>query len=224
VSGQPPVDTKGLWRDAAKLWAIVTFGLLAVRLLASTWRFRTRNAEGWQRLRAARKAYVLALWHGSLLPLTYRHRNQQITVVVSEHRDGEIIARMIVALGNRTVRGSTTRGGSRALLAMIRELERGFVVAITPDGPRGPALSFQAGAVVAAHRAGVPLVGILLHVDRAWRLKSWDGFVIPKPFARLTIAYTDPTMVGGTSSREAAEDTARFQELMRAAQEVADAP
>jgi lysophospholipid acyltransferase (LPLAT)-like uncharacterized protein len=221
VAAVPPAPD---WRQALKLRLIVAVGLLAVRLLGSTWRFRVRNAGGWQRLRAEKKPWVFALWHGSLLPLTYRHRNQQITVVVSEHRDGEIIARVIDALGNRTVRGSTTRGSGRALLSMIRELERGFVVAITPDGPRGPALSFQPGAVVAAHRAGVPVVGILMHVDRAWRLKSWDRFVIPKPFARITVAYTDPTMVDAASSREAAAETARFQDVMRAAQVVADAP
>ena len=221
VAAVPPAAR---WRQALTLRLIVAVGLIAVRLLGSTWRFRVRNSDGWQRLRAEKKPWVFALWHGSLLPLTFRHRNQQITVVVSEHRDGEIIARVIGALGNRSVRGSTTRGAGRALLSMIRELERGFVIAITPDGPRGPALSFQPGAVVAAHRAGVPVVGILMHVDRAWRLKSWDRFVIPKPFARITIAYTDPTMVGGASSREAANDIARFEELMRAAQEVADAP
>lgn len=224
MSDVPAVASAPQWRQALRLRLIVAAGLIVVRLLGSSWRFRERNASGWRQLRAEKKPWVFALWHGSLLPLTYRHRSQQITVVVSEHRDGEIIARLIDALGNRTVRGSTTRGAGRALLAMIRELERGFVVAITPDGPRGPALSFQAGAVVAAHRAGVPVVGILMHVDRAWRLKSWDRFVIPKPFARITVAYTDPTIVGGASSREAAEETARFQELMRGAQEVADAP
>lgn len=225
VPAVPPAVSSALdWRQVLKLRLVVAVGLIVVRLLGSTWRVRVRNACGWQQLRAAGKPWVFALWHGSLLPLTYRHRNSQITVVVSEHRDGEIIARLIDALGNRTVRGSTTRGAGRALLSMIRELERGFVVAITPDGPRGPALSFQAGAVVAAHRAGVPVVGILMHVDRAWRLNSWDRFVIPKPFARLTIAYTDPTIVSGASSREAAEQTERFQALMRAAQEVADAP
>jgi lysophospholipid acyltransferase (LPLAT)-like uncharacterized protein len=212
------------WRDALKLRLVVAAGLALVRLIGFTWRFELRNAAGWQRLRAERKPWVFALWHGTLLPLTYYHRNQEITVVISEHRDGEIIARATEALGNRTVRGSTTRGAGRALLSMIRELERGYVVAITPDGPRGPALSFQSGAVVAAHRAGVPVVGIVMHVSRAWRLKSWDRFIIPKPFARITIAYTDPTHVSGATARAAADEAPRFQELMRAAQEVADAP
>jgi lysophospholipid acyltransferase (LPLAT)-like uncharacterized protein len=199
----------------------VALGLAVIRLLGMTWRFRVRNADGWQRLRAEGKPWVFALWHGTLLPVTYRHRNEQITVVISEHRDGEIIARVTEALGNRTVRGSTTRGAGRALLSMIRELERGYVVAITPDGPRGPAKSFQAGALIAAHRAGVPVIGILVHADRAWRLRSWDAFQIPKPFARITIAYTDPTPVRGESTREASEDVARFIPLMEAAEAAA---
>lgn len=220
----PAAPVSSRWHAELKLWLIVTGGLFLVRLLGCTWRFRSRNDAGWRQLRAERKPWVFALWHGSLLPLTYRHRNEAITVVISEHRDGEIIARITEALGNRTVRGSTTRGAGRALLSMIRELERGYVVAITPDGPRGPALTFQTGALVAAHRASVPVVGILMHVDRAWRLRSWDRFIIPKPFARITVAYTDPTTVGGESSREAAEDVRRFEHLMRGAQETADAP
>jgi lysophospholipid acyltransferase (LPLAT)-like uncharacterized protein len=106
---------------------------------------------------------------------------------------------------------------------MIKELERGVVVAVTPDGPQGPALKFQPGTLVAAQRANVPVVPILMHADRAWRLNSWDRFTIPKFFARVTFAYGDPTMVGGSSPREAAADAARFEAIMHQVQKVADA-
>jgi lysophospholipid acyltransferase (LPLAT)-like uncharacterized protein len=218
----PSDDERGASRD----WRVrifVPLGLLVVGLLARTWRFRIRNAEGWQRLRATNKPWVFALWHATLLPIAYRHSNEGVAVLVSQHRDGELIARVLAAWGNTTVRGSTTRGGSRALLAMIDELERGVPVAVTPDGPRGPALKFQSGALVAAQRANVPVIPMLVHADRAWRLKSWDRFMIPKFFARVTIAYGDPVMVGGSTPREAAAEVDRFEAMMHEVQNVADA-
>jgi lysophospholipid acyltransferase (LPLAT)-like uncharacterized protein len=215
ASSGKPVD----WR----VRMLLPIGMLLVGLLARSWRIRVRNAEGWQRLRAEKKPWVFALWHSTLLPAAYRHSNENIAVLVSQHRDGELIARVLAAWGNTTVRGSTTRGGSRALLAMIKELEQGVVVAVTPDGPRGPALKFQGGALIAAQRANVPVVPILVHADRAWRLASWDGFLVPKFFARVTFAYGDPTMVGGSSPREAAAEGERFETIMREAQKVADA-
>jgi lysophospholipid acyltransferase (LPLAT)-like uncharacterized protein len=202
---------------------LLPVALLFASLLMRTWRIRTRNAEGWERLRAENKPWVFALWHASLLPAAYQHRKQNIAVLVSQHRDGELIARVLAAWGNTAVRGSTTRGGSRALLAMIKELERGIVVAVTPDGPRGPARKFQSGTLVAAQRANVPVVPLLIHADRAWRLNSWDRFMIPKFFARVTIAYGDPVLVGGSSPREAAAESDRFESLMNDTQRAADA-
>ena len=201
---------------------LLPIGLMVVGLLARTWRIRVRNAEGWQRMRAERKPWVFALWHAVLLPVAYKHSNEGVAVLVSQHRDGELIARVLAAWGNGTVRGSTTRGGSRALLAMIKELEQGVPVAVTPDGPKGPALTFQPGALIAAQRAAVPVIAIAVHADRAWRLRSWDRFVIPKFFARVTFAYGEPTMVGGSSPREAATEAARFEAIMKQAQVAAD--
>lgn len=206
-----------------RLRVSVALGLFVIGLLARTWRFRPRNNTGWQRLSAEGKPFVFVLWHGGLLPLTYWHRGRDIAVLISGHRDGEIIARIVQAWGYRPIRGSTTRGGGRALLEMSRELERGSVVAVTPDGPRGPARRFQPGALVAAQRAGVPVVPIVVHIDRAWRFTSWDDFLVPKPFARVTIAWGDPMQVHGATPREAAGESGRFEEAMRVAQAVADA-
>jgi lysophospholipid acyltransferase (LPLAT)-like uncharacterized protein len=221
-----PAATPGEPAARAVDWRVrilLPVGLLMVRLLASTWRIRERNAEGWRRMRTDGKPWVFALWHAVLLPIAYKHSDEGVAVLVSQHRDGELIARVLAAWGNSTVRGSTTRGGSRALLAMIKELEQGVTVGVTPDGPKGPALAFQGGALIAAQRANVPVIAIAVHADRAWRLNSWDRFMIPKLFARVTFAYGEPTMVGGSSPREAAAETTRFEEIMRAAQQVADA-
>jgi hypothetical protein len=106
---------------------------------------------------------------------------------------------------------------------MIRELNQGSAVAVTPDGPRGPAQRYQPGALVAAHHANSPIVAVGVHVDRAWRLSSWDRQVIPKPFARITVAYEEPLMTAGATSRKAAAEGERFEAAMRAAQHRADA-
>lgn len=197
----------------------VPVGLLFLRLLGLTWRIRAIGDDGWRRLRAAQRPWVFALWHGELLALAWAHRDQGIVVLVSEHRDGEVITRVLERLGCRMVRGSTTRGGGRALMGLIRELEGGHSIAVTPDGPRGPAHQFQPGALVAAQRAGAPVVAMAVHADRAWHLGSWDSFMIPKPFARVTIAYSDPTMVVEGSTRDAAADTPRFASLMHRTRE-----
>ena len=203
-------------RDRA-LAFIVPLGALVVRLLAWTWRIRVVNPEAIEPLRAANSPYVFACWHGQMLPLLWVHRGQGIAILVSEHRDGEIITRIARTIGFNAVRGSTTRGGGRALLGLVAELERGNVVAVTPDGPRGPAGHFAPGALVAAQRAGVPVLTVGAYASSAWTLGSWDRFLIPKPFARIRVAYGGPAEVGGESPRDAAAEVPRFQELLEEA-------
>ncbi len=194
-------------------WAVAA-GSRVLRLLARTWRVREVGREGWNARRAAGRGVVVALWHGQMLPLVAHHRDEGVSVLISEHRDGEIIARVVRAFGFATVRGSTSRGGSRALLELVSVLRRGGEIAVTPDGPRGPRHAFAPGALVAANRAGVPIVGVVAHVDRCWRLSSWDRFEIPKPFARITVAYGEPRPVPGTTPREAAESAPAFTAMM----------
>lgn len=198
-----------------KLGWLVRIGVPLLRLLGRTWRMRCLNAEEIGNLRRQRKPIMFALWHGEMLPLLYLHRDEGVSVLISEHRDGEVIARVAESLGFRTVRGSTSRGAARALAGMVRELESGHDVAVTPDGPRGPARSFAPGALIAAQRASAPVIAVGLSASSAWRLNSWDGFLIPKPFARVTVAYSDPVRLDSRNARAAAEETARFEALMR---------
>ncbi len=191
----------------------VAAGLAALRVLARTWRITVSHDEPLRQLRAERRPVILSCWHGELLPLIWHHREQGIRILVSEHRDGEIIARVAERIGFGTVRGSTSRGGGRALLALVRVLNEGGDVAVTPDGPRGPARQYAPGALVAAQRAAAPVLPVAAAVSRAWRLRSWDRFIVPKPFARIAIAYGDPTYVTAATPREAAEQTGRFAEL-----------
>ena len=164
----------------------------AIRLLASSWRIRTEHEERWRPLYEARRPHVFLLWHEVLLPLLWHHRRQDIAIVVSENRDGQYLADFALALGYRAVRGSSSRGAARALLGAVRELQSGRAVAFTPDGPRGPRRELKPGVVAAAQRGGGVIVPIHARADRAWRLDSWDRFLIPKPAARITVTYGRP--------------------------------
>lgn len=196
----------------------VRLGVVALRLLALTWRVRITGSEIVTELRRARRPITFTLWHGQMLPLLWQHRREGVAVLISEHRDGEIIAGAAKALGFRTVRGSTYRSADRALAGLVRELRAGHDVAVTPDGPRGPAGHFAPGALVATQRANAQIVFVGAAASRAWHMKSWDRFMIPKPFARVTIAY-DTAPIEGTTAREAAAEAPRFQRLLESTTE-----
>ncbi len=168
---------------------------MLIRALAMTWRIEVRHGEHIESLRAHRKPFIFALWHGQLLPLLWYHRKQGISLVISEHRDGERIARVATSLGYELVRGSSTRGGGRALIQLSRALQSGKEAAITPDGPKGPARSVAQGVVVAAQRSGAAILPIAATASRAWRIGSWDSFMIPKPFSRVIVGYSAPIYV-----------------------------
>jgi lysophospholipid acyltransferase (LPLAT)-like uncharacterized protein len=208
-----PVRNVGLTRLQR---AAVAVGPVLLRALHATWRVREVNGTGWRQLRAQGRPFVFALWHGQLLPLVVQHRSQGIRILISEHRDGELIAQIANRLGLKSIRGSTTRGGARALLLMCDALTSGSEVAVTPDGPRGPARVFASGTIVAAHRAHAPIVAIGVSASRAWRLRSWDAFMIPKPFARVTVVYSDPMYVDAPDARAAADQTAMFGDALDA--------
>src|SRR5207302_4298229 len=160
-------------------------------------------------------------WHGELLPLLWTHRNRKVAVMISEHRDGELVARVARSLGFRLVRGSTSRGAARALLNASRELEAGFDVAVTVDGPRGPAHTVAPGVLVISQRTSAPMVPVGASASRSWRLKSWDRFMIPKPFARVTVAYGDPIRVNADTPRDATLETDTVRVSIEQAGEIA---
>jgi lysophospholipid acyltransferase (LPLAT)-like uncharacterized protein len=171
-----------------------------VRTLASSWRIQLTHEERWRALHDAGQPHVFLLWHEALLPLLWHHRHQGIAIVVSEARDGQYLADLALSLGYCAVRGSSTRGGARALLGAVRELRAGRTIAFTPDGPRGPRRQLKPGVVLAAQRGGGIIVPIHAEADRAWRLHSWDRFMVPKPLARVVITYGRPFEVAAGES------------------------
>jgi lysophospholipid acyltransferase (LPLAT)-like uncharacterized protein len=195
---------------------VVRLGVGLLRLLASTWRMETIHGDRLAEARRAGRRVIFALWHGELLPLLWHQRGTDVAIVISEHRDGAIIAGIAESLGYATVRGSSSRGGSRALIGLMREIDAGRDGAITPDGPRGPSHVFAPGAAVAAHRTGALILPIRAQASRAWRLRSWDRFLIPKPFARVRVSFGPLTTVEAQSPREAAEHAPRLQAILDA--------
>jgi lysophospholipid acyltransferase (LPLAT)-like uncharacterized protein len=207
-------DARARRRARRVRWA-ARVGTFVFRALARTWRLRVINAEPHRAIRAQGQPVIYTFWHGTMLPLLWQHRKERVAILISEHGDGEIIARIAHSLGYHSVRGSTSRGGERAILRTARELEGGRDVAFTPDGPRGPRESFAPGALIVSQRTGAPVVLITVDAPRAWRLASWDRFLIPKPFARVTIAYEDPLVVEAPDARAAAAQAPVWQERLR---------
>ena len=180
-------------------------GAAFVNALLATTRVERVGTEHFEQFRRRAMPVIFVFWHGHLLPLVHYHRKEAIVVLVSEHTDGERIARILVRNGFGAVRGSSTRGGARGLRALVRAARAGHDLALTPDGPRGPRGVFKPGALAAARMTGLPVIPLAVSAAPAWRLGSWDGFLVPKPFAKVRIEYFPPRLVRRDASRSELE-------------------
>lgn len=162
-------------------------GAGAVRLWLSTVRLRQRTVEPEvvPDSSACRRRFIYAFWHEGMLYLAARYPAANIRVLISQHADGELIAQVVQHLGFRTVRGSTTRGGAKAVREMMH-LAKNSHLAVTPDGPRGPRRQVQMGTIFLASQTGLPVVPVGIGYSHAWRAKSWDRFAVPMPGALAT--------------------------------------
>lgn len=174
---------------------IPRIGSLVIRALYATLRVRQVNAANIEQLNAERRYYILAFWHAHLPMMFFARFRLPITVMSSQHRDGELSARNMERFGAVVVRGSSTRGGAAALRAMVRRARAGSNLAFTPDGPRGPARIAQSGAVAAAQMSGLPIIPVAVLSENKKILRSWDRMEIPKPFSRITFVYGEPIEV-----------------------------
>ena len=161
--------------------------------------------EGGQNL--PKQPFIVAFWHGELLfqPFLYKkiRPNHKIAVMISEHFDGEIIAKIMGFFRFETVRGSGRKNGVKALLAAIKKSQEGYDIAITPDGPKGPVHSVAQGIVALAQKKSLPIVPFNIYADRYWQLSSWDKFIIPKPFSNVTLRAGEPFSVESMDMEEA---------------------
>jgi len=197
------------WHDSAlkRLQArvIAAVGYRLVACLGATLRWKTEGLEHFEATFANGHRPIMAFWHGRILPATYYFRRRGIVVITSENFDGEWIAGIIERFGYGTARGSTSRGGIKALLQLKRDMAEGKPAGFTVDGPRGPARVAQSGAVWLSKATGNLVLPFHLEADRHWTLKSWDRTQIPKPFATVALVVGEPFLVSPDADERAIE-------------------
>jgi hypothetical protein len=181
--------------ERLKISLFSLLGYWAIRLIGSTLRWQVEGWENFRSIQAANKNTIYTFWHGRIFMGTYFFRNRGIVVMTSQNRDGEYIARVIRRFGYGAARGSSTRGGKRALVEMIHELRKNRDVAFTIDGPRGPRYVAKAGAVWIASKTGDAIFPFHMSPQKKWVLNSWDHFHIPKPFSRVLVLMGQPIYV-----------------------------
>jgi lysophospholipid acyltransferase (LPLAT)-like uncharacterized protein len=186
----------GQYRKAA---VIAALGAPVIRALGSTYRWRVDGFSHYESIVASGKRPIFAFWHGRILPATLFWKNRGIVVITSQNFDGEWIAGIIRRFGYGTARGSTSRGGARALVQLRRDLAEGRPAAFTLDGPRGPARVAQAGAVFLAGATGHPILPFHIEANRFWTTGRWDQTQIPKPFSTVAVAIGEPFHVPDTA-------------------------
>ena len=188
--------------------AISAIGYRLIAAIGATLRWRAEGLEHFDAIMQSGRQPIMAFWHGRILPATYYFRRRGIVVITSENFDGEWIAGIIERFGYGTARGSTSRGGRKALLQLTRDMAAGKPAGFTVDGPRGPARVAQLGAVWLAKATGNPVLPFHLEASRHWTMNSWDRTQIPKPFATVSIAMGEPFDVPADAD-EAAIEAAR---------------
>lgn len=182
------------WRKRAEIAAIAGLGAPLLGVLSRTVHWQTVGREHLEAVDQTGAPHIFALWHGRILPCMWYFRDRGIVVVTSENFDGEWIARIIKRFGFGAARGSSSRGGAKALRSLLKTMAAS-PAAFTVDGPRGPRGVAQPGVVWLARATGHPILPIHAEADRAWTMRSWDRTQVPKPGARLVMAIGAPIVV-----------------------------
>lgn len=168
---------------------------LALSALMRSCRFTEINAVAPFEQIARGEPVIFSLWHGRLLPLTWRFRGRGLIPMISRSGDGEYIARIVESWGYQPVRGSSSRGGRAALRDMVRVAREGGSLVLTPDGPRGPFQQLKPGVLQAAQLTGHPIIPASAGARRASFFGRWDRFLVPHPFTRIVVNFGDPIHV-----------------------------
>jgi len=200
-------------------WLLPRLIKLIIAFLSNTIRW---EYIGWRYDPAGQEHHIFAFWHARILMMGTGLKGCRGYTLISEHRDGGFIAETLHLQGFRTVRGSSSRGGARALLQMVRAFKKeNCDFGITPDGPRGPREKVQVGTILLAKKTGLPVRPVIWATNRQWRItSSWDHFYIPKPFSRGVFVYGETVYIAPDSRDE--ESLLRIQQAMDATQQAAD--
>ncbi len=192
-----------------RLLVLPGLAAVAVRALGATLSLTAEGVEALEPLWAARRPLIYMVWHGRILMVPWLNRRlcrthgaRPARVLASRSRDGELVARWVARFGLPVVRGSSSRGGSDALRALLAAVRGGEDVAVVPDGPRGPRERLQGGVVALAALTGAPVVPLGFAARPARRLASWDRFLVPLPFARAAAVFGKPAVVAREADRE----------------------
>ena len=171
-------------------------GLLLVKLISRTYRYRLVDVENEQRALENNGAVVYASWHQRFFPgITFFATRKPIAIMISQSRDGEMIARVVDILGWRSVRGSSSKGGIRALKELRSLTREGYRVGHIVDGPQGPFGVIKPGLLTIAQFSGAPILPVIISGQRRWVFNSWDRFMVPKPFSRVFVRFGKPIFV-----------------------------
>lgn len=218
-----------LHSKAAVRFAADTIALY-IRLVYATSRWQTIGAEHPEALWATGQPFILSFWHGRLLmiPPAWR-RDRRIHMLISQHRDGELIARAMDPFGIDTIRGSAAKagkkdkGGSGALRGIVRQLKANEYAGFTPDGPRGPRMRASIGVIAAARLARVPILPFTYAVTRRRVINSWDRFILPWPFNRGVHLWGEPIDVHSNETETPEQAALRLEAALNALCDHADA-
>jgi lysophospholipid acyltransferase (LPLAT)-like uncharacterized protein len=197
------------WRSSRlrrlQVAAIAGVGYPVINALGHTLRWRVEGLHHFDAIVASGRQPVMAFWHGRILPATFYFRRRGIVVITSANFDGEWIARIIERFGYGTARGSTTRGGRRAMLQLVRQMREGRPAGFTVDGPRGPARVAQPGAIWLAKASGNPVLPFHLEASAYWSVRSWDRTQIPRPFSTVALSVGEPMEIAAEASPDRLE-------------------
>jgi lysophospholipid acyltransferase (LPLAT)-like uncharacterized protein len=192
-----------------------------IRALGPTLRYEVHGWQHAERVHAAKQRCIWAFWHRVIIPIAWWARDRGIVILNTTAFDGQWTRKVIEWLGFGTAQGSSSRGGLRGLAVMAQRLEEGLDVGFTIDGPRGPRYVAKPGPVMLARRTGCPVMVFHIGVDRGITFeKTWDRFLLPKPFARAVILFAPPIYVPADAGRELLE--AKHAEMQRALERVRD--
>ena len=182
-------------------------GLLAVRIISLTYRVRFLDPENESDIVHSVGSLIYAEWHQRFFPaITFLPSRKPIAIMISQSRDGEFISRIVDMLGTVPVRGSSSRGGSEALSKLKELASSGYKICHLVDGPKGPFGVVKPGLLRIAQVAGIPIVPTITSAQKRWVLKSWDKFMVPKPFSRVIIRFGDAIYVAPDLNEEQMEE------------------
>jgi lysophospholipid acyltransferase (LPLAT)-like uncharacterized protein len=209
--------------DVVKFFLVSVAGYWVIRIICRTLRWEDIDWSNLEAVHQKGKRVIIAFWHGRIFLGTYAFRDRGIVVMTSQNRDGEYIARVIRRFGYGVARGSSTRGSRGAIVEILRQNKSNQDVAFTIDGPLGPRYVAKPGAAFVARKTGNAVLPFCVAVDKKWVMRSWDHFVVPKPFSRAFLKMGTPIYVDeNANDEEIRRAEAEIQSALNELQHIAD--